>query len=110
MLWNFWRSWIQEFILKLELRKEKKDVVVFSDHIQEQPVKKETFVQKGLQSQRRKACYSPRPKAPASLLKWNQMLEANELKNKIKQYSKVESDRNDVYMELAKMYWYLQGR
>ncbi len=37
---------IREFILKLELRKGKKDVVAFADHIQEQPVKKETFVPK----------------------------------------------------------------
>ena len=37
---------IREFILKLELRKEKKDVATLADHIQVQSVKKETSVTK----------------------------------------------------------------
>ncbi len=81
---EFLEKLIREFILKLELRKEKKDVVTFADHIQEQPV------------------IPPRPKVPASLLKWNQMLEVKDKLRKQNQIIiKVESDRNDVYMELA---------
>ncbi|SDW98017.1 MobA/MobL family protein [Lachnobacterium bovis] len=101
---EFLEKLIREFILKLELRKEKKDVVVFSDHIQEQPVKKETFVPKRVaEPKEEKPAIPPRPKAPASLLKWNQMLEANDrLKKQNQAIFKVESDRNDVYMELAK--------
>lgn len=96
---EFLEKLIREFILKLELRKEKKDVPTFIDHIQEQPIKKETSVPKKVE----KPAIPPRPKVPASLLKWNQMLEVKDKLGKQNQaIIKVESDRNDVYMELAK--------
>ncbi len=101
---EFLEKLIREFILKLELRKEKKDVVTFADHIQEQTVEKETPAPKKVaEPKEEKPTIPPRPKVPASLLKWNQMLEVNGKLGKQNQaIFKVESERSDVYMELAK--------
>ncbi len=94
---------IRELILKLELRKDKKDVMTFADYIQEQPVKEEIpSTKKVVEPKEEKPAIPPRPKVPASLMKWNQMLEVNEkLEKQNRAILKVESKRNDVYMELA---------
>ena len=101
---EFLEKLIREFILKLELRKEKKDVVTLADHIQEQFVKKETSAPiKVAEPNVEKPAIPPRPKVPAPLMNWNQMLEVkNKLGKQNQAIIKVESDRNDVYMELAK--------
>ena len=101
---EFLEKLIREFILKLELRKEKKDVVTLADHIQEQFVKKETSAPiKVAEPNVEKPAIPPRPKVSASLMNWNQMLEVkNKLGKQNQAIIKVESDRNDVYMELAK--------
>ena len=101
---EFLEKLIREFTLKLELRKEKKDVVTLADHIHEQFVKKETSAPiKVAEPKVEKPAIPPRPKVPASLMNWNQMLEVkNKLGKQNQAIIKVESDRNDVYMELAK--------
>ena len=53
MLWNFGEA-DSGVYFETGTTKEKKDVVVFSDHIQEQPVKKETFVPKGCRAKEEK--------------------------------------------------------
>lgn len=101
---EFLEKLIREFILKLELRKEKKDALTPADQIQGEPVNKEKSASnKVVEPIEEKPTIPPRTKAPALLLKWNQMLEANDkLKKQNQAIFKVESDRNDVYMELAK--------
>ncbi len=100
---EFLEKLIREFILKLELRKEKKDVVTLADYIQEQPVKKEPLAPKKVVGTKdEKPTIPPKPKAPESLMKWNQMLEVNDkLRKQNEAIFQVESERSDVYMALA---------
>ncbi len=100
---EFLEKLIREFILKLELRKEKKDALTPADQIQEKPVNTGTSaMKKVVESIEEKPAIPPRPKAPASLMKWNQMLEVNErLEKQNKAIFQIESERNNIYMELA---------
>lgn len=100
---EFLEKLIREFILKQELRKEKKEVTTFEDYIQEQPVKKEIPAPKKVAESKVEISAIPvKPKVPASLMKWNQMLEVSDkLEKQNQEICKTESKRNDVYMELA---------
>lgn len=76
---EFLEKLIREFILKQELRKEKKEVTTFEDYIQEQPVKKEIPAPKKVAESKVEISAIPvKPKVPASLMKWNQMLEVSD--------------------------------
>ncbi len=99
---EFLEKLIKEFIRKLQQCRQEKNVMTDAETIEIPSALKEAVTVKESAAAEEKTTIPPRPKAPVSLVNWNQMLEVNKkLKTQNQAIQKVEADQNDIYIELA---------